>query len=96
MKNQSKCDGGIDIDDPEVQNSLFQKKGEFSKEFILSKRRIIVTVKWNKEKLFFACIIAFLKRQENGKWYCEGRFDDAHDCRHFDASFPSGKTKMFD
>jgi hypothetical protein len=46
--------------------------------------------------MFFACSIAFLKKQNDGKWHCEGRFDDAHGCRHFDADFPFGKTKMFD
>jgi len=28
MKNQSKCDGGIDQDDPEVKNLLLQNKGD--------------------------------------------------------------------
>lgn len=96
MKNQSKCDGGIDLTDPKVQNSLLQKKGGFSRELILPKQRVVITVKWNKEKLFFACTIAFLKQQKNGKWRCEGRFDDAHGCRHFDADIHLGRTKMFD
>lgn len=96
MKNQSKCDGGIDLNDPEVKDVLLQNKGGFGRELTLPKQRVVVTVKWNKEKLFFACTIAFLKKQKNGKWHCEGRFDDAHSCRHFDADFPLGKTKIFD
>jgi hypothetical protein len=95
MKNQSKCDY-INIYDPEVKDTLLQNKGGFGRELTLPKQRVVVTIKWNKKELFFACSIAFLKKQKNGKWHCEGRFDDAHDCRHFDADLPLGKTKMFD
>lgn len=96
IKNQSTCDGGIDVNDHEVENLLLQNKGGFGKEPITSSnRRLVVTVKWNKEEMFFACSIAFLKKQE-GKWHCDGRFDDAHNCRHFDADFDFGKSKMFD
>jgi hypothetical protein len=96
MKNQSEPDCGINTNDPEVQSALLQHKGGFGRERVLSKdSKIVVTVRWNRKELFFACSIAFLKKQKGAKWYCEGRFDDAHDCRHFDADFAFGQTKMF-
>lgn len=96
MKKSSKPDCGINPNDLETQNALLQNRGGFGRECILSKdRKVVITVRWNKKELFFACSIAFLKKQKGSKWHCEGRFDDAHGCRHFDADFPLGKTKMF-
>lgn len=96
MKYQSKCDGGIELNDPEVKNLLLQNKGGFNGKFTLPDgKQGVVTIKWNKKELFFACSIAFLKKQKDGKLHCEARFDDAHGSRHFDADFPFGKTKMF-
>jgi len=104
MKNQSKCDC-INLDDPEVKKILPQNEGEFRREGNPSERdrivdrlmdRIVVKVSWNKEKMFFNCSIAFLKKQKDGSWKCMMRFDDAHECRHVDVDLPMGRTKMID
>lgn len=100
MKNQSKCDF-INLDNSEVKKMLLQNEGEFRLKGNSSKRdgivdRIIVKVSWNKEKMFFNCSVAFLKKQKNGSWKCIMRFDDCHECRHADVDLPIGKTKMID
>lgn len=104
MKNQSKCDF-INLDDPEVKKMLSQNKGEFKLEGNPSERdtivdrmmdRIFFKVSWNKEKMFFNCSVAFLKKQKDGNWKCIMRFDDAHECRHADVDLPMGRTKMID
>ncbi len=96
MKNQSKCDG-INLDNPEAKKMLSQNEGEFERKGNPSERdRIVVKVSWNKEKMFFNCSIVFLEKQEDGKWKCVMRFDDAHECRHVDVDLPMGRTKMID
>ena len=96
MKIQSKPDCGFNLDDPEEKSMLMRKKGGFSRERSLHNgQRMVVKVKWDKAEMLFACSIAFLKKQPDGKWHCDVRFDDAHDCRHCDIDLPLGKTKMF-
>lgn len=96
MKNQSKCDC-INLDDPETKRILSQNRGGFKREGNLSgNRRAIINVSWNKEKMFFGCSVAFLRKQKDGSWKCEIRFDDNHECRHLDVDSPMGRTKMID
>jgi hypothetical protein len=95
MRHQSKCDFGINIDDPETSNLLFQSKGKIERRLILQNEELVTCkVTWNKKELFFACSVAFLKKH-GGKLQCQARFDDAHDSRHFDADFSKFKAKMF-
>lgn len=80
---------------------LSQNEGESRRECNSLERdrmvdRIIVKVSWKKEKMFFNCVIAFLKKQKDGSWKCMMRFDDAHECRHVDVDLPTGRTKMID
>ena len=95
MKNQSKCDC-ISLDDPEVKRMLLQNEGEFKRECNPTDLRVVVTVRWNKEKLIFKCSIIFLEKQNDKKAKCVIRFDDAHECRHVDVDLSMGRTKMID
>jgi hypothetical protein len=96
MKSQSICDAGIDLKDSEVQSVLAQDKGGFCRELFTENGKIAVKVKWNKKELLFTCSIAILKKQKDGKWHCETRFDDAHNSRHCDMDFHSWHGKFFD
>jgi hypothetical protein len=95
MKNKSKCDC-VNLDDPEVKKKLLQNEGRFERELRKPNSRVVVKIRWNKEKLFFGCSIAFLSKQKDGNWKCRMRFDDNHDCRHVDVNLPTGTTKMID
>jgi hypothetical protein len=95
MKNQSKCDC-INLDNPEVRKVLLQNEGGFGRELKTPNLRVVVKIRWNKRKTFFGCSIAFLRKQKDGSWKCEIRFDDNHECRHLDVDSPMGRTKMID
>lgn len=91
MKNQSNpC---INLNDSEVKKKLLQNEGSLRLERNSADFRMVVNVRWNKEKLFFNCSIVFLEKQEDGKWKCVMRFDDAHECRHADVDY-GGRAKM--
>jgi hypothetical protein len=94
MKNESKCEA-FNPNDLLVREALLQEKGRLINELNSPKCRAIVKVRWNKERLYFSCSIAFLEKQKDGKSPCIMRFDDNHNCRHLDADLHGGKTKIF-
>jgi len=79
-----------------VKKVLLQNEGGFERELNSPNLRVVVKVRWNKEKTFFSCSIAFLEKEKDKKWKCQIRFDDAHECRHLDVDSPIGRTKIVD
>jgi hypothetical protein len=85
----------VDLGYPDIERKLSENSGNLKlREHVLSNpnHKIVFSVSWNKEKLSFNCSIAYLKKQENGKWKNAIRFDDAHGVRHMDS--PEVKLKL--
>jgi len=87
----------VDLNDPNIKKMLSENKGRFKKEYFRSNLKIIIDVRWNKEKFMFRCSIIIFEKQNDGSWEHKLRFDDSHGFRHMDmenVKMPSGKFTL--
>lgn len=78
---------------------LSENEGGFQQEYFRGNHKIIIKVRWNKERLMFKCSSVIFDKQENGSWKQILRFDDSHGFRHTDIEkfrlkMPSGKFTL--
>ena len=84
----------IDLNNPNIRKMLLQNKGRFEQGYFRGNLKIIINIRWNKERLMFKCSIVILEKQDDESWKHKLRFDDSHGFRHADACMDFEKVKI--